>query len=90
MPDDEQCEQSGITVVNTGFQHNDMRDTGPDAAKSSIQSMLDKFLDESDKSGALKPVSTKVPDILTASPGPVPLSVPLASNPAPKNKPITN
>ena len=46
VPDDEQCEQSGITVVNTGFQHNDMRDTGPDAAKSSIQSMLDKFLDE--------------------------------------------
>ena len=27
VPDDEQCEQSGITVVNTGFQHNDMRDT---------------------------------------------------------------
>jgi hypothetical protein len=89
VPDDEQCEQAGITVVNTGFQHNDMRDTGPDAAKSSIQSMLDKFLDESDKSGALKPVSTKVPDILTASPGPVPLSVPLASNPVP-NKQATN
>ena len=67
VPDDEQCEQAGITVVNTGFQHNDMRDTGPDAAKSSIQSMLDKFLDESDKSGALKPVPTKVPDILTAA-----------------------
>ena len=89
VPDDEQCEQAGITVVNTGFQHNDMRDTGPDAAKSSIQSMLDKFLDESDKSGELKPVPTKVPDILSASPGPVPLSVPLASNPAP-NKPVTN
>ena len=89
VPDDEQCEQAGITVVNTGFQHNDMRDTGPDAAKSSIQSMLDKFLDESDKSGELKPVTTKVPDILSASPGPVPLSVPLASNPAP-NKPVAN
>jgi hypothetical protein len=89
VPGDEECEQAVITVVNTGFQHNDMRDTGPDAAKSSIQSMLDKFLDESDKSGALKPVSTKVPDILTASPGPVPLSVPLASNPAP-NKHATN
>src|SRR5262245_3220104 len=90
VPDDEQCEQAGITVVNTGFQHNDMRDTGPDAAKSSIQSMLDKFLDESDRSGALKPVPTKVPDILSSSPGPVPLSVPLASNSAPKNKPVTN
>ena len=52
--------------------------------------MLDKFLDESDKSGELKPVPTKVPDILTSSPGPVPLSVPLASNPAPKNKSVTN
>src|SRR5215216_6337519 len=89
VPDDDQCEQAGITVVNTGFQHNDMRDTGPDAAKSSIQSMLDKFLDESDKSGVLKPVPTMVPDVLTASPGPVPLSAPLASNPTP-NKPITN
>ena len=89
VPDDEQCEQAGITVVNTGFQHNDMRDTGPDAAKSSIQSMLDKFLDDSDKSGELKPVPTKVPDILSASPGPVPLSVPLASNPTP-NKQVTN
>jgi hypothetical protein len=35
-------------------------------------------------------VPTKIPDILTSSPGPVPLSVPLASNPAPKNKPVTN
>src|SRR5690242_10037983 len=53
VPDDEQCEQAGITVVNTGFQHNDMRDTGPEAAKSSIQSMLDKFLEDSDKSAKL-------------------------------------
>jgi len=93
IPDDEQCEQSGITVVKTDFQHNDMRDTGPEAAKSSIQSMLDKFLDESDKSGALKPVPTGVPDILAANPGPVPLSVPptvpLASNRMP-GKPVTN
>ncbi|WP_065752877.1 alpha/beta fold hydrolase [Bradyrhizobium paxllaeri] len=90
VPDDEQCEQAGITVVNTGFQHNDMRDTGPDAAKSSIEKMLDKFLDESDKSAVLKPVPTKVPDILSSSPGPVPLSTPLASNSPPKNKPVTN
>ena len=87
VPDAEECEKSGITVVDTGFQHNDMRDTGPDAAKSSIQSMLDKFLDESDKS-ALKPVTTNAPDILSSSPGPVPLAS--NSNPAPKNKPVTN
>jgi alpha/beta hydrolase fold len=90
VPDDEQCEQAGITVVNTGFQHNDMRDTGPEAAKSSIQSMLDKFLEDSDKSAKLKPVPTKVPDVLSSAPGPVPLSTPLASNPEPKGKSATN
>jgi hypothetical protein len=81
VPDTEECEKAGITVVNTGFQHNDMRDTGPDVAKSSIQTMLDKFLDDSDNS-ALAPVSTKVPDLLLSNPGPVPL----ASN----NKSVTN
>lgn len=85
IPDSEECEKAGITVVNTGFQHNDMRDTGPDAAKSSIQTMLDKFLEDTDSS-SLRPVPTKVPDPLTSSPGPVPL----ASNPAPANKPIAN
>src|SRR3979411_228390 len=29
VPDADQCEKAGITVVDTGFQHNDMRDTGP-------------------------------------------------------------
>ena len=46
VPNDEICEKAGITVVRTDFQHNDMRDTGPDEAKSSIQAMLDKFLDD--------------------------------------------
>ena len=85
VPDADECEKAGITVVNTDFQHNDMRDTGPDAAKNSIQTMLDKFLEDNDAS-ALRPVTTKVPDLLTSSPGPVPL----ASNAAPSNKPIAN
>lgn len=85
VPDADECEKAGITVVNTGFQHNDMRDTGPDAAKSSIQTMLDKFLEDNDSS-SLRPVTTKVPDPLTVNPGPVPL----ASNPTPANKPIAN
>ena len=85
VPDDEQCEQAGITVVNTGYQHNDMRDTGPDAAKSSIQTMLDKFIADNTDSSTLKPVPTKVPDPLVSNPGPVPL----ASNP-PTNKSATN
>jgi len=46
VPDDEICEKAGITVVRTSFQHNDMRDTGPDEAKASIQGMLDKFLED--------------------------------------------
>src|SRR3954452_655071 len=46
VPDTEECEKAGITVVNTGFQHNDMRDTGPDVAKSSIETMLNKFLED--------------------------------------------
>ena len=49
VPDADECEKAGITVVDTGYQHNDMRDTGPDIAKNSIQSMLDKFLAEPQK-----------------------------------------
>jgi hypothetical protein len=72
VPDPEICEKAGITVVKTAFQHNDMRDTGPDEAKASIQGMLDRFLDSSDNS-ELSPVPTKVPE-LTTNPGPVALS----------------
>ena len=81
VPDAEECEKAGITVVDTGFQHNDMRDTGPDAAKTSIQGMLDKFLDSTDS--AIRPVDTSktVPKVLT-EPGPVSLYAP-----APSNKP---
>ncbi len=72
VPADEVCEKSGITVVQTGFQHNDMRDTGPDAAKASIQGMLDKFLDDD---SPLKPVETNTPKI--TDPGPVALFAPV-------------
>src|SRR6476619_3627481 len=67
VPNAEECEKAGITVVDTGFQHNDMRDTGPDNAKNSIQSMLDKFLSDTDSS-SLQPVDTKAP---LKEPGPV-------------------
>jgi alpha/beta hydrolase family protein len=76
VPDAEQCEKAGITVVDTGFQHNDMRDTGPDTAKSTIQTMLDKFLNDTDTS-EIAPVPTKTPDVLTMAPGPVALSKPV-------------
>jgi pimeloyl-ACP methyl ester carboxylesterase len=67
VPADEVCEKAGITVVNTGFQHNDMRDTGPDRAKESIQGMLDKFLDDE---SPLRPVETTKTPIMTDA-GPV-------------------
>jgi pimeloyl-ACP methyl ester carboxylesterase len=48
VPDDDMCEAAGITVINTGFQHNDLSDRGPQDVKSKIQNMLDKFLDDTD------------------------------------------
>ena len=79
VPDAEECEKAGITVVDTGYQHNDMRDTGPDAAKSSIQAMLDRFLNDTDSD--LAPVVTnKAPPAIT-EPGPVSLFVPVQKPP---------
>jgi hypothetical protein len=71
IPDGEECEKAGITVVKTDFQHNDMRDTGPDDAKSSIQSMLDKFLNDTDSDVA--PVDTLKAPPKVLEPGPVAL-----------------
>ena len=67
IPSEEVCEKAGITVVRTGFQHNDMRDTGPDEAKESIQGMLDKFITDD---SSLQPVETTTPPQMTDA-GPV-------------------
>ena len=68
IPAEEVCEKAGITVVNTDFRHNDMRDTGPDQAKTSIKDMLEKFLQED---SPLRPVETrKAPPVMTEA-GPV-------------------
>src|SRR5947209_3711903 len=77
MPSKEVREKSGIEVVQTGFQHNDMRDTGPDVAKASIQGMLDKFLEDE---SPLRPVEIKASPDLT-DPGPVAPYVPVAPTP---------
>ena len=79
VPDAEECEKAGITVVDTGFQHNDMRDTGPDTAKSSIQNMLDKFLSDTDSD--LAPVATNKTAPAMTEPGPVSLFVPDKKSP---------
>jgi pimeloyl-ACP methyl ester carboxylesterase len=77
MPSKEVREKSGIEVVQTGFQHNDMRDTGPDVAKASIQGMLDKFLEDE---SPLRPVEIKASPDLT-DPGPVAPYLPVAPTP---------
>lgn len=46
VPDDEECEKTGIEVIKTGAQHTDMSDRGPDAVKVKIESALDQFLGE--------------------------------------------
>jgi hypothetical protein len=56
VPDDDICEKAGITVVNTGAQHTDMSDRGPQDLKTRIQGQLDKFLDDDSK---LAPVDVK-------------------------------
>jgi len=67
VPDEEACEKAGITVVRTSFRHNDMRDTGSDEAKASIQGMLDKMLEEE---RPLRPTDIKAPPVMTDA-GPV-------------------
>ena len=74
IPDDGVCEKAGITVVRTAFRHNDMRDTGPDEVKASIQGMLDKFLDDE---SPLRPADVKAPPLMTDA-GPVAPYVPVA------------
>lgn len=75
IPSEDICDKEGITVVRTNFQHNDMRDTGSEAAKESIQGMLDKFLAETDDSSDVTPVATAQKIVL--DPGPVAPYVPL-------------
>ena len=74
IPPEDVCEKSGITVVQTTFQHNDMRDTGSAEAKASIQNMLDKFLDEG---SVLRPIVTQTVPLMTEA-GPVAPYVPVA------------
>jgi len=73
IPPEEVREKSGITVVQTGYQHTDMSDRGPDNVKSTIQGMLEKFLEDD---SPLKPVETKTPPAMT-EPGPVALYAPV-------------
>jgi hypothetical protein len=59
-------------MAKTLPSRNDMRDTGPDGTKASIQGMLDKFLDDD---SPLRPIETKAPAM--TDPGPVAPYVPV-------------
>jgi len=73
IPSGQLREKAGITVVNTPFRHDDMRDTGSKEAKASIEGMLDKFLTDTDDR-AVTPIEPETPNIV----GPVPTYVPVA------------
>jgi hypothetical protein len=88
IPSDDVCEKQGITIVKTNFQHNDMRDTGSEEAKSSIQSMLDKFLADTDTSD-VAPVETNSQPPKIFDPGPVAPFVPVGNEVQPA-KPLTH
>jgi len=62
IPPEKIREKSGITVVQTGYQHTDMSDRGPDNIKSTIQGMLDKFIDDE---SSPRPVVVNAPPLMT-------------------------
>lgn len=66
LPTPEQAKAEGIDIVNTGAQHTDLSDRGPDALKERIQATLDHFLGDSAASD-LAPADTTQPMI--ANPG---------------------
>ena len=41
-------------MVKTPYQHNELSDRGPDGVKTTIQSILDRFLDDNTPSGQVE------------------------------------
>jgi len=66
LPSPEQAKVGGIDIINTGAQHTDLSDRGPDSVKLKIQATLDQFLGDSAASD-LAPADTTQPMI--ANPG---------------------
>ncbi|TPQ38027.1 alpha/beta hydrolase [Bradyrhizobium guangdongense] len=63
LPTPEQAKSRGIDIVNTGAQHTELSDRGPDSVKEKIQATLDQFL-RSSASSALAPAETTSPMIM--------------------------
>jgi hypothetical protein len=47
LPTPQQAKARGIDIINTGAQHTELSDRGPDSVKEKIQATLDKFLRQS-------------------------------------------
>jgi hypothetical protein len=60
VPDDEMCLKAGITVVKTPYQHNDLSDRGPDHVKTTIRSIVDRFLDDDTPPGTVEPEKLRI------------------------------
>ena len=62
LPTPQQTRARGIDIINTGAQHTQLSDRGPDSVKEKIQAALDKFLSKS-ASSELTAVDTTSPMI---------------------------
>jgi len=61
LPTPEQAESRDIDIINTGAQHTELSDRGPDSVKEKIQARLDQFLRKS--------ASKEIASTDTTSPG---------------------
>jgi hypothetical protein len=71
LPTAQQARVEGIDIVKTQFQHTDMSDRGPDAAKEEIQATLEHFLSDSATS-ELAPANTDNLIVTKLGPPPYP------------------
>ena len=73
IPPEDVRKKAGIDIIQTGFRHNDMRDTGPDQAREAIQGVLDNFIEDETP---LKSVEPRAPQPDLTDVGPVTPYVP--------------
>ena len=75
IPPEDVRKKAGIDIIQTGFRHNDMRDTGPDQARESNQGVLDNLIEDETP---LKSVEPNAPQPDLTDIGPVTPYVPVA------------
>jgi len=56
LPTQEQARARGIDIINTGAQHTELSDRGPDSVKGKIQATLDQFLRKSAATDTTSPM----------------------------------